>query len=558
MTLTELLHIPLGKLYPSPLNMRHGKAEPDVSDILPLVRARGILVPLLVRPDGERYEIVAGKRRYFAARTVEAEAGEIEPLPCGVLAPGDDAAAIEASMIENMARLDPDGMTQHEAMVRLIRAGRSIVQIAATFGLTETMVKQRLALGNLLPRLRDLYRRQEIDAETIRHLTMAPKGKQREWLALFDDPKQWTPTGLQAKRWLFGGQAIPVAAALFPLDGYPGRIVSDLFREERYFTDPEAFWPLQSAAIAARRDALLGQGWTAVEVLETGRHFAQWEHERVPKAKGDKVFITVSHQGEIELHEGWLTRKEARRLRPKEDAEKRESVARPEVSRALRRYLDLHRHAAVRAALPGHPGIALRLLLAHVIAPSGHWQVEREGQEAPNEAVAASLDGSTSEARFATERRAVLERLGRAGDDTLATGRFAGEDATAAAFEALAALSDEEVMRILAVAIGETLAAGGAVIDAAGTSLGVRMAEAWQADDAFFDLVRDREAVDAILAEVAGRAVADANLSATLKVRKTIVRDCIEGANGREKVEGWTPAWMAFPARSYTDRGAHA
>ena len=58
----ELLHIPLRKLYPSPLNMRHGKAEPDVSDILPLVRARGILVPLLVRPDGERYEIVAGKR----------------------------------------------------------------------------------------------------------------------------------------------------------------------------------------------------------------------------------------------------------------------------------------------------------------------------------------------------------------------------------------------------------------------------------------------------------------------------------------------------------------
>ncbi len=87
-------------------------------------------------------------------------------------------------------------------------------------------------------------------------------------------------------------------------------------------------------------------------------------------------------------------------------------------------------------------------------------------------------------------------------------------------------------------------------------SLGVRMAEAWQADDAFFDLVRDREAVDAILAEVAGRAVADANLSATLKVRKSIVRDCLAGANGREKVEGWTPAWMAFPARSYTDRGA--
>ncbi|TSD85253.1 chromosome partitioning protein ParB [Mycobacterium sp. KBS0706] len=449
-------------------------------------------------------------------------------------------------------------MTQHEAFARLIRAGRSIAQIAATFGLTETMVKQRLALGNLLPRLRDLYRRQEVDAETIRHLTMAPKGKQREWLALFDDPKQWTPTGLQAKRWLFGGQAIPVSAALFPLDDYPGRIVSDLFREERYFADPEVFWPLQNAAIAARRDAFLGQGWAAVEVLETGRHFAEWEHERVPKAKGGKVFVTVSHQGEVELHEGWLTRKEARRLRPKTDAEKREPAARPEVSRALRRYLDLHRHAAVRAALPGHPGIALRLLLAHVIAPSGHWQVEREGQQAPNEAVAASLASSTSEATFATERHAVLERLDRSEDEALTVGRYAGEDATAAVFEALMALSDEEVMRLLAIAMGDTLMAGSTAVDAAGTKLGVRMAEAWQADQAFFDLVRDREAVDAMLAEVAGRAVADANLSATLKVRKSIVRDCLEGANGREKVDGWTPAWMAFSARSYTDRGALA
>lgn len=554
----ELLHIPIGKLYPSPLNMRHGKTEPDVSDILPLVRARGILMPLLVRPDGERYEVIAGRRRYFAARAVEQEAGDIEPLPCGVLAPGDDAAAVEASIIENMARLDPDEMTQHEAFARLIREGRSVAQIADTFGLTETMVRRRLALGNLLPRLRDLTRRQEIDAETTRHLTMAPKARQREWLALFDDPKQWAPTGIQAKRWILGGQAIPVSAALFPLDDYPGRVASDLFREERYFADPEAFWPLQNAAVAAKRDALLAQGWTAVEVLETGKHFAEWEHERVPKAKGGKVFITVSHQGEVELHEGWLTRKEARRLRPKEGKEASEPTARPEVSRALRRYLDLHRHAAVRAALSGNPGTALRLLLAHVIAPSGHWEVEREGQGAPNEAVAASVADSASEAAFATERRAVLERLGSAEDDPPVAGRFAGEDVTAAAFETLTTLPDEEVMHILAVAMGETLMAGSAVVDAVGTKLGVGMAEIWQADDAFFDLVRDREVVDAMLAEVAGRATADANLSATLKVRKGIVRDCLAGANGRTKVEGWTPAWMAFPARSYTDRGALA
>ncbi|WP_225769565.1 hypothetical protein [Inquilinus sp. Marseille-Q2685] len=146
----------------------------------------------------------------------------------------------------------------------------------------------------------------------------------------------------------------------------------------------------------------------------------------------------------------------------------------------------------------------------------------------------------------------------RSGHAGIVAGRFAGEDATAAAFEALMALPDEEVMRVLAVAMGETLMAGAPVVEAVGTELGVRMAEVWQADDAFFDLVRDRAVVDAMLAEVAGRAIADANVSATLKARRGIVRDCLAGANGRARVEGWTPAWMAFPARSYTDRGALA
>lgn len=57
----QLDHIELGKLKHAAVNMRHGKHAPDVSDILPSIKARGILVPLLVRPngDGESFEIVA-------------------------------------------------------------------------------------------------------------------------------------------------------------------------------------------------------------------------------------------------------------------------------------------------------------------------------------------------------------------------------------------------------------------------------------------------------------------------------------------------------------------
>jgi ParB family chromosome partitioning protein len=116
--------------------------------------------------------------------------------------PGDDAGALEASLIENIARLDPDEMTQYETFARLIKDGKSIDDIAAVFGLTDRTVKQRLALGNLLPKIRDLYRGEKIDIETIRHLTLASKSQQKEWLTLFDDPENRAPSGFQVKQWL--------------------------------------------------------------------------------------------------------------------------------------------------------------------------------------------------------------------------------------------------------------------------------------------------------------------------------------------------------------------
>lgn len=134
----EFKHIDIASLAISSVNMR-GKGKADLTNILPSVRARGVLVPLIVRANGssDSYEIVAGKRRYQAAMTVAQETGEAEALPCAVIEAGDDAAALEASLIENIARLDPDEVTRWECFTRLVREGRTPVQIAATFGLTE-------------------------------------------------------------------------------------------------------------------------------------------------------------------------------------------------------------------------------------------------------------------------------------------------------------------------------------------------------------------------------------------------------------------------------------
>jgi len=102
----ELRHIELDNLCVSAANMRARGTKPDIGNILPSVRARGVLVPLIVRPaaDADRFEIVAGKRRYYSALAVAEESGEREALPCAVIAAGDDAAALEASLIENVAR----------------------------------------------------------------------------------------------------------------------------------------------------------------------------------------------------------------------------------------------------------------------------------------------------------------------------------------------------------------------------------------------------------------------------------------------------------------------
>jgi ParB family chromosome partitioning protein len=471
---------------------------------------------------------------------------------------GDDVDALEASLIENIARLDPDEVSQWETFTRLIRQGRTVADIATTFGLTEVLVKRVLALGDLLPKIREAYRREEIDAETARYLTMASKVQQKEWLSLFADPEQYAPRGHQLKQWLFGGQSISTKVALFAVEDYPGLIVSDLFGEDSYFADADLFWEKQNATIAARRDAYLEDGWPQVIVLEPGQHFHSWDHEKTPRKKGGNVYITVSHRGEVECHEGWLSHKEARRARAEGDRGEEAGTgkpARPELTGPMQNYVDLHRHAAVRATMLDYPGTALRLMVAHAITGSSLWQVRPEPQRAANETVAASIAGCKAEAAFSEKRLEVLALLGAPDEGGTVAGGNGDDYATARIFARLLTLSDDDVMRVLAIVMGETLAAGSAVIEALGNHLNVDMTAWWQPEDAFFDLLRDKEIANAMLADVGGKNVADGNVAEKVTTQKKIIRDLLAGENGRQKVEAWLPRWMKFPAESYTSRG---
>ena len=550
----ELKHIDTARLCISAANMR-ARGKPDLSHILPSIRARGVLVPLIVRPtEGEdRFEIVAGKRRYHAALAVAAESGEDEPLPCAIMAAGDDAAALEASLIENIARLDPDEVTLWETFTRLVREGRSPENIALTFGLTELQVKRTLALGNLLPRIRGLYRKGDIDAAIVRHLTLASKARQRDWLALLDDSDAYCPTGHQLKAWLFGGASIPVSAALFDLAEYSGEIVSDLFGEERYFADSATFWTAQTAAVEAKAASYREAGWQVV-VLPTGETFHSWEHERCPKRKGGKVFIAVGPRGDVAIHEGYVSRKEARRREQGEAGQDGKPV-RPEISAPIQNYVDLHRHAAVRAGLAGQPSLALRVMVAHAIVGSPLWNVRVEAQRAATDAIAESVENCASEAAFDEKRRAVLAVLGFDPDTPTVTGGYDGEHGIAGLLVRLIELPDAAVLDVLAIVMAETLEAGSQLIELLGPVVGTDMAKVWQADDVLLDLIKDREVLGHVLSDVAGTQVATANEGETGKVKRKIVRDCLTGENGRARVEGWVPKWMAFPPAAYTGRG---
>lgn len=116
-------------------------------------------------------------------------------------------------------------------------------------------------------------------------------------------------------------------------------------------------------------------------------------------------------------------------------------------------------------------------------------------------------------------------------------------------------LPDPIIMEIITVVMGETLASGSAAVAAVGTQIGVDMADWWQADAAFFELIRDREVLSRIAAEVAGETVATANRQEKTKTLKRIVSDHLDGADGRTKVERWVPKWLDFPASAYTSRG---
>lgn len=561
----KLTHINLNDLKIAPVNVRkHGPK--DIADLVPSIRSLGLIQPLLVRANCEGIEVVAGQRRFHALSKLAAEStteNSVDPVPCLVMDDEDDAKALEASLAENIARLPMDEVDQYKAFAALKNKGQSVDDIAARFGISERLVKQRLALGNLIDPILNAYRKDTISPHTLRNLTMASKKQQRKWLALHKSETDHAPQGAALRDWLFGGADISTETALFDLDAYSGAIISDLFGEDRFFDDADTFWTLQNAAIANAKEAYLEDGWQEVNVLERGNWFARYDHEETAKEDGGRVYIQVLSNGEVTLFEGFLTDKEAQKREKLLNGEDPlETPDRPELTKAMQSYLDLHRHAAVRTELLTQNGLALRVAVAQIIAGSALWSVQADPQKTNAEAIAGSLQNNTAQDMFEQERLTVLGLLGLEveGRELEATAVPRKSDWGARRdvielFVKLLALDDETVTRLFTFVVAETLPCGSVLVEALGQIMETDMSNHWQPDETFFDLLRDKQAINAILKEVGGKVVADAHITSTAKIQKSVIRQHLDGTRKPYKPD-WQPRYAQFPMRAYTKQGS--
>ena len=568
-----LAHLPLSGLHVAPINVRkHGSK--DIDTLAASILSIGLLQPLLVRANADGHEVIAGQRRFLALRklsatTIDAEAlAVVANVPCIIMDAGDDAAALEASLAENTERQPMDELDQYAAFAALIKKGQSEQQIATAFAITVPTVRRRLSLAKLIPAVQKLYRQDEIDAETIKLLTLASKQRQKDYAALVTDPKASPPPHWQLKAWLLGGAEISVRAALFDIGAYTGAITTDLFGEDSYFTDAALFWELQNIAIAAASDELLAKGWPAVHVVGPDEPFCEWNYEALAKTRGGHVYIEVTKDGNVTIHKGLADHATVRRLERSDDGTSAaetdggieasgavtDAGKRSEISAAMTNYVDCVRLSAVRAALIQKPDVALRLLLAHLLAgtTSAHIKAHAEPMQPLTTEISVSIKGLETEQPMAEARVAAFAALDVDVRETMIETHF-DRDIIATTFAKLLTLPDTDVLAHLATVMAETLALGSAIVDTIGTHLGVSIEGTWTPDATFFDLIRDKEVTNALLAEVNGAAAAKRSLTATTKDQKVLIAKGLSG-DGHKPAVVWAPRWLAFPQTQYTKR----
>ncbi|MEL6921628.1 MAG: ParB/RepB/Spo0J family partition protein [Pseudomonadota bacterium] len=131
--------VPIEKIKPNPNQPRRRFEEGPLDDLVASIKEKGVLQPLIVRPTGDDYEIVAGERRWRAAQKAQ-----LHSLPVLVRA-FSDTEVLEVAIIENIQRADLNPIEEAAGYKQLMdRFGHTQDKMAEALG------KSRSHIANLL------------------------------------------------------------------------------------------------------------------------------------------------------------------------------------------------------------------------------------------------------------------------------------------------------------------------------------------------------------------------------------------------------------------------
>jgi ParB family chromosome partitioning protein len=165
--MSDIINIPLNQLTAWKGNVRKTQNKGFIDELAASIKAHGLQQNLIVSKDGKKFAVIAGGQRLKALQLL-AKTGDIEaahPVPCKVTSGESDAT--ELSLTENAVRENMHPADQFEAFCKLIDKGATVTDVAARFGITETVVQQRLKLARVSPAVLKAYRAEELNLEQV-------------------------------------------------------------------------------------------------------------------------------------------------------------------------------------------------------------------------------------------------------------------------------------------------------------------------------------------------------------------------------------------------------
>lgn len=275
--LSQSQDIQFNKLILSQANVRKVKAGVSVEELAEDIARRGLLQGLSVRPvldaDGAAtgmYEIPAGGRRYRALQLLvnQKRMAKTQAVPCLVRT---DGLAEEDSLAENVQRVALHPLDQFRAFQALREQGLGDDDIAARFFVSTAVIKQRLKLASVSPKLLELYADDAMTLEQLMAFTVTDDHARQErvWEGLV---RSYNKEPYYIRRQLTEGAVCgsDKRAQFVGIDAYEaagGIVTRDLFEDDEggWLQDPALLDRLVVEKLQREAEKLRGEGWKWIE-----------------------------------------------------------------------------------------------------------------------------------------------------------------------------------------------------------------------------------------------------------------------------------------------------